>query len=84
MKRSPVISLLTLEEVYGNIAFYLANRVEIDAFLAAEESEFDSMPQPLQATDPALYDAIDSPSVEQLDTCSNLQSSHFSTKITCN
>jgi hypothetical protein len=56
LKRSPVISLLTLEEVYGNIAFYLANWVEIDAYLAAEESEFDSMPQPLQATDPALYD----------------------------
>jgi uncharacterized protein (DUF433 family) len=41
--------LLTLEQVYGAIAFYLANRAEIDAYLAAEEAEFDAMPQPLQA-----------------------------------
>jgi hypothetical protein len=36
--------LLTLEQVYGAIAFYLANRVEIDAFLAAEEKAFNDMP----------------------------------------
>ncbi len=30
--------LLTLEQVYGAIAFYLANRVEIDAYLIAEEA----------------------------------------------
>jgi uncharacterized protein (DUF433 family) len=47
--------LLTLEQVYGAIAFYLANRKEIDAYLAAEEEEFDAMPQPLQATAPSLY-----------------------------
>ena len=39
--------LLTLEQVYGAIAFYLANRLEIDAYLAAEEEAFDAMPQPL-------------------------------------
>lgn len=47
--------LLTLEQVYGAIAFYLANRVEIDAYLLEEEAAFDTMPQPLQADDPALY-----------------------------
>jgi uncharacterized protein (DUF433 family) len=47
--------LLTLEQVYGAIAFYLANRDEIDADFAAEEAAFDAMPQPLQTTDPALY-----------------------------
>ena len=46
--------LLTLEQVYGAIAFYLANRAEIDAYLAVEEAAFDAMPQ-LQTTDPALY-----------------------------
>ena len=50
--------LLTLEQVYGAIAFYLANRAEIDAYLAAEEAAFDAMPQPLQSTDPALYDKL--------------------------
>jgi uncharacterized protein (DUF433 family) len=47
--------LLNLEQVYGVIAFYLANRNEIDAYLAAEETAFEAMPQPLQSSDPALY-----------------------------
>ncbi|MCC5635142.1 DUF433 domain-containing protein [Nostoc sp. CHAB 5844] len=50
--------LLKLEQVYGAIAFYLANRTEIDAYLAAEEAAFDSMPQPLQATAPDLYNKL--------------------------
>jgi uncharacterized protein (DUF433 family) len=47
--------LLTLEQVYGAIAFYLANRAEIDVYLVAEEAAFDTMPQPLQTDAPALY-----------------------------
>jgi uncharacterized protein (DUF433 family) len=47
--------LLTLEQVYGAIAFYLANRAEIDTYLLEEEAAFDAMPQPLQVDDPALY-----------------------------
>ncbi|WP_068814962.1 DUF433 domain-containing protein [Phormidesmis priestleyi] len=50
--------LLTLEQVYGAIAFYLANRAEIDAYLEAEEAEFNATPQPLQSTDPALYNKL--------------------------
>jgi uncharacterized protein (DUF433 family) len=50
--------LLTLEQVYGAIAFYLTNRVEIDAYLAVEEEAFDAMPQPLQDIDPNLYNKI--------------------------
>jgi uncharacterized protein (DUF433 family) len=50
--------LLTLEQVYGAIAFYLANRTEIDAYLAAEEEAFDVMPQPLQTTAPVLYNKL--------------------------
>lgn len=50
--------LLTLEQVYGAIAFYLANRAEIDAFLATEEAAFDAMPQPLKSSDPALYSKL--------------------------
>lgn len=34
--------LLTLEQIYGAIAFYLTNRVEIDAYLAAEEAAFEA------------------------------------------
>jgi uncharacterized protein (DUF433 family) len=50
--------LLNLEQIYGAIAFYLANRTEIDAYLAAEEAAFDAMPQPLQSSDPALYNKL--------------------------
>ncbi|NEO69528.1 DUF433 domain-containing protein [Moorena sp. SIO3H5] len=50
--------LLSLEQVYGAIAFYLANRDDIDAYLAVEEEEFDAMPQPLQSTDPSLYNKL--------------------------
>ena len=35
--------LLTLEEIYGAIAFYLANQAEIDKYLIAEEVEFEKM-----------------------------------------
>ena len=50
--------LLTLEQVYGSIAFYLANRTEIDAYMEIEEAAFDAMPQPLQSTDPVLYNKL--------------------------
>jgi uncharacterized protein (DUF433 family) len=50
--------LLTLEQVYGAIAFYLANRADIDAYLTSEEAEFNAMPQPLQSSDPVLYDKL--------------------------
>ena len=33
---------LTLEQVYGAIAFYLANRDQIDAYLRAGEQDFES------------------------------------------
>jgi uncharacterized protein (DUF433 family) len=50
--------LLNLEQVYGAIAFYLANRAEIDTYLVAEEEAFEAMPQPLESTDPALYNKL--------------------------
>lgn len=57
--------LLTLEQVYGTIAFYLANRAEIDAYLAEEEAAFEAMPQPLQAVDPALHHKLIAAKTEQ-------------------
>jgi uncharacterized protein (DUF433 family) len=50
--------LLTLEQVYGAIAFYLANSEEIDNYLSEQEVAFDNMPQPLQITDPDLYQKL--------------------------
>jgi len=37
--------VLSLEQVYGAIAFYLANRSEIDAYLAKAEVSFESLRQ---------------------------------------
>ena len=50
--------LLTLEQVYGAIAFYLANRTEIDDYLATEEAAFETMSQPLETSDPILYQKL--------------------------
>jgi uncharacterized protein (DUF433 family) len=43
---------LTLEQVYGVIAFYLAHRVEIDAYLKQADAEFASFSQASRCSDP--------------------------------
>ncbi len=43
IKRS--FPLLTLEEIYGAITFYLANQEEIDKYLTKEEDESEKMRQ---------------------------------------
>jgi uncharacterized protein (DUF433 family) len=40
--------LLTLEQVYGAIAFYLAHRAEIDEYLRQGEAEFEVLRQRLR------------------------------------
>jgi len=56
--------LLNLEQVYGAITFYLANREVIDAYLAAEEAEFEKMPQPLATDAPELYQKLKAAKVQ--------------------
>ena len=46
---------LTLEQVYGAIAFYLANRDEIDAFLRAGEQDFERLRAESRKQHPLLY-----------------------------
>lgn len=46
---------LTLEEVYGAIAFYLAHQTEIDAYLQAGEAEFEALRQQARQSNPLLY-----------------------------
>ncbi|MEO1387130.1 MAG: DUF433 domain-containing protein [Cyanobacteria bacterium J06634_6] len=50
--------LLNLEQVYGAIAFYLANRSDIDTYLENEEKRFNEMPQPLKVEAPKLYQKL--------------------------
>ena len=47
--------VLTLEQVYGAITFYLANRPAIDAYLRCEEAAFEAMRQTWRTQDPMFY-----------------------------
>jgi uncharacterized protein (DUF433 family) len=46
---------LMLEQVYGAIAFYLANRDRIDAYLRAGEQDFDRLRAESRKQHPLLY-----------------------------
>jgi uncharacterized protein (DUF433 family) len=50
--------LLTLEQIYGTIAFYLANRDKIDVYLAAAEADFEEMRQASREADPMFYQKL--------------------------
>lgn len=47
--------VLSLEEVYGAIAFYLANQAEIDAVLASSDREFEVLRNQTREANPNLY-----------------------------
>ena len=55
--------LLTLEEIYGAITFYLAHAQEIDAYLAQAEAEFAVQTRALnaaaRAANPALFQRLE-------------------------
>lgn len=50
--------VLTLEQVYGAITFYLANRAEIDAYLEAGEATFEEMRKAAREANPLLYQKL--------------------------
>ena len=50
--------VLTLEEVYGAVAFYLANRADIDAYLARAAAAFDSQRRAARESDPMFYQKL--------------------------
>lgn len=50
--------LLSLEQVYGAIAFYLANREIIDAYLQEDETEFLQLQQSCREKSPLLYQKL--------------------------
>jgi uncharacterized protein (DUF433 family) len=55
--------LLTLEEIYGAITFYLAHEQEIDAYLAQAEATFEVQARALNAAartaNPALFQRLE-------------------------
>ena len=50
--------LLTLEQVYGAIAFYLAHRTEIDEYLRQGEVEFEAIRHRLRDQNPLLHQKL--------------------------
>ena len=50
---------LSLEQVYGAIAFYLGRREEIDDYLAREHVEFETMRHRFRESNPLLYEKLD-------------------------
>ncbi|MBD2168029.1 DUF433 domain-containing protein [Calothrix sp. FACHB-156] len=50
--------LLSLEQVYGAIAFYLANKELIDAYLKAGEAEFEQLQNSFREKNPLLYQKL--------------------------
>lgn len=50
--------LLSLEQVYGAIAFYLANQALIDEYLAGGEAEFQQLKQRCIENNPLLYQKL--------------------------
>ena len=50
--------LLSLEQVYGAIAFYLANRELVDTYLKKNEVEFQRLQQSCREKSPLLYQKL--------------------------
>ncbi|WP_199302734.1 DUF433 domain-containing protein [Oscillatoria sp. FACHB-1406] len=50
--------LLSLEQVYGAIAFYLANREFVNAYMAEGEAEFRRLQQSCQEKSSLLYQKL--------------------------
>jgi uncharacterized protein (DUF433 family) len=48
-------STVSLEEVYGAIAFYLANRQNVDEYLALADQEYEKMRLEAREKNPLLY-----------------------------
>jgi uncharacterized protein (DUF433 family) len=46
---------LTLEQVHGSLAFYLANRAEIDGYLERARAEYEARRAASRAADPAFH-----------------------------
>lgn len=48
----------TLEQVYGAVTFYLANKSDVDACLEQAESEFEAMRKATREQDPMFYQEL--------------------------
>lgn len=50
---------LSLEQVYGAITYYLANKPEVDAYLSEGEERLEAIRQAARAANPLLYKKLE-------------------------
>ena len=50
--------LLSLEQVYGSLTYYLAHRAEVDGYLKEAESDYEAMRKRAQEQDPMFYQKL--------------------------
>ncbi|HPM79326.1 MAG TPA: DUF433 domain-containing protein [Candidatus Anammoximicrobium sp.] len=50
--------VLSLEQTYGSIAFYLANRPAVDAYLAGSRDEYEARWRVARSADPMFYSKL--------------------------
>lgn len=50
--------VLRLEQVYGAVAYYLAHRDEVDAYLERSREDFEAQRAAARAADPAFYQKL--------------------------
>ena len=61
---------LTLEQAYGSIAYYLARRGEVDAYLQQAESEFEALRQATHQADLPFSARLAEARRQMLSACS--------------
>jgi len=50
--------VLDLEQVYGAITFYLANRADVDAYLREGRADYERLREAAHQADPAFYQKL--------------------------
>lgn len=50
---------LSLEQIFGSLAYYLANRAVVNEYLRQGEIEYDRLYEEARAKDPAFYAKLD-------------------------
>ena len=51
--------MLTLEQVFGALAYYLKHRIEVDAYLQQSEADFNEVCHRLREAHPLLYQKLE-------------------------
>lgn len=57
--------LLSLEQAYGAIAFYLANQKLIDAYLQKSEEKFEKLQQSFRERNPVLHQKLKAAQIQK-------------------